>query len=166
MALDLTNLSARDAIVALKSYPRRFAESIEPINDDNVEAFASRPGPDGQSALDIAWSTAQTLADFRESLREVLVETDPELATLAQPSTLPSVAPPTMAATIGSLRREADALAEAIGHVDANSWKRTGTIAATGRTVTALDVVRDAVRIGSDNLRRADAAMAAARSGG
>ena len=47
MALDLSNLSPQDAIAALRSYPRRFAATLEPIkDDDNFEAIVSRPGPD------------------------------------------------------------------------------------------------------------------------
>lgn len=166
MALDLTNLSAHDAIAALKSYPRRFGEILGPVNDDdNVEVLASRPGPDGQSALDIAWETTYALGTCRASLHKVLVDTDPELAVPPPPSTSTSAAPATIATAIGGLRREAEALAETIDHVDPANWRRTGTIATTGQTVTAFDLVRDAVRIGSGNLRRADAAMSAARFG-
>ena len=55
------------------------------------------------------------------------------------------------------------ALADDLGRVPAEDWNRRGEIAGSGESVTALDLVREAVRRGSDNLRRAEAALAGAR---
>jgi hypothetical protein len=52
--------------------------------------------------------------------------------------------------------------ADEIEHVDADSWTRKATVGG-GRTVSALDVVREAVRVGAEAIRAAEAAMAHAR---
>jgi hypothetical protein len=68
---------------------------------------------------------------------------------------------------IDSLLRElkdaGTGLADEVQRVSADEWGRTATLAGADRTITALDLVREAVRTGTDNLHAAEAAMAAAR---
>lgn len=56
----------------------------------------------------------------------------------------------------------ANALADRVDRVPAGDWGRIAGLPGGG-TVTALDLVRDAVRTGHDELRAAERALAAAR---
>lgn len=167
MSIDVSRLSPQDAVAALRSYPRRYASLLEPVaDDDNVEAMARRPGPDGLSALDIVASAARSLGTVREALRVVEVDDRPALAFPVDQLDRPA-AGASGAAGIGEVlaafRNESTALADAVTHVDAGDWQRTGTDS-TGHQITALELVREAVRVGADNLPRTDTALAAARS--
>jgi hypothetical protein len=169
MALDVSRLNAVDAAVALKSFPRRYREALSSFKgDDNIEAMARRIGPDGDSAIDALTDTVRTIELLSQALQQVLVHDQPVLHTgvvdaaeRVWPSHGGSDEP------LDALLRELDDVATKLGdtveHTDAGEWKRTATIAGSDRAVTALDVVREAVRAGADNLRRVDASMAAAR---
>ena len=51
---------------------------------------------------------------------------------------------------------ECNALADTIRQVSADAWTRSGSIAGSGQDLTALDLVREAVRTGSEHLRAAE----------
>ena len=54
------------------------------------------------------------------------------------------------------------ALADAIDHVPADGWTRTGSVAGGG-TVSAIDVVREAVRVGRSGLSDIERTLKAVR---
>jgi hypothetical protein len=62
------------------------------------------------------------------------------------------------------LQLECERLAATIAGVGGDTWARKATVGG-GRTVTALDVAREAVRAGAEHLRAAERAMEAARRG-
>jgi hypothetical protein len=47
----------------------------------------------------------------------------------------------------------------------ADAWTRTGSVAGSGKTMTAIEIAREAVRTGSDHLRAAERAIQAAKRG-
>ena len=57
---------------------------------------------------------------------------------------------------------EAAALADAVAAVPGDQWNRTASVAGGG-TVTALEVVREAVRTGHDQLALVEKTLAALR---
>lgn len=166
MALDLSNLAPQDAIAALRSYPRRYRGSLEPVEgDDNFEALLSRPGPDGVSALDIASETAQRLEVIKGALDKIGVSDDPEIPAAAVDANAPIDAPTAsgdLRSVIDRLAAAATGLADRAERVAAADWNRTGTVAGGG-SVNALDVLREGVRVGADNLHRVDATVRAVR---
>jgi hypothetical protein len=163
---DVSNLSAPDAVVALRSFPRRFRSAVLPIADDpTVEALAERVGPDGHSALDHVVAVTNTLVLLGQALRQVLITEDPVLhAGVRDPGERAWETPPgtTVDGALDRLADEATAVADAADAVPSRDWSRTGTLAGGG-TITALDLVREAVRTASQGLVDAEAAVRAAR---
>jgi len=154
-ALDLSNLSSADAVVALRSYPRRYREAIFADDRGDAEARASQIGPTGHSVIELVTNTANTFVLLGQALHQVIVTTEPVVhAGVADAAQREWDLPPgtSLDAALGRLGDEATALAEAIARVHGNEWARKGQLAGGG-TITALDVAREAVRAGADNLR-------------
>jgi hypothetical protein len=167
MALDVSRLNAVDAAVALRSFPRRYREELSSFKgDDNIEAMARRIGPDGQSAVDITTDTVRSIELLSQALQQVLVHDQPVLhagVIDAAERVWPDAGDESLDSLLHELDDAATKLGETVERTDAGEWKRTATVAGSDRTITALDVVREAVRTASDNLRLVQAAMAAAR---
>jgi hypothetical protein len=164
------SLGPADAVVALRSFPRRFAELAGPeAGDEASEAAAS--GASAASATSAtegrqrwavvaaeAGQAAEAIAAISEDLRKVLIEDGPALATTGDTATAvrhggdPATA-------FDRLRAAADATAALVDHQPAEAWGRTGT--RPEGPVTAIDLVRDAVHAGVHHLRQAEAAESA-----
>lgn len=165
-SLDLSKMSASDAVVALASYPRRYRQTVLPVPDDPaVEQLAAQIGPAGHSALDLVVNTTSTWVLLGQSLHRVIVEDAPVLhAAVLDASVREWATPPatTIDAELARLESEADALAAAIGTVHGRDWDRTATVTG-GAGVTALDLVHEAVRAGAENLAAITTTLAAVR---
>ena len=150
--LDVSRLAPDDAVTALRSYPRRFREALTSVDLEDLP----------QEAVEHADHVARSVALLGEALRQVLVQEHPTL--------LPAVADDAARewAVDGSssvddvlafLTMECNGLAEAIADVPSDAWTRRGVAAGSGQEITALDIVRDAVRTGADRLRAAERAI-------
>ena len=156
MTLDVTRLSPADAVAALRSYPRRYGTALLPLDDDEAAQRALVMGPDGVAPIDLAYDTYATMAGLRRALEEVIVHDNPVLlAALFDPSQRHYSGPAgdDPDAILDLLGTEATGLADRVERVAVAEWSRSGTESGTGRAVTALDVVREAVRTAADNLR-------------
>jgi hypothetical protein len=150
--LDLSRLGPDDAVAALRSYPRRFREVLTSVEPDELP----------QDAVEHADHVARSLAMLAEAVRQVVVQEEPTL--------LPAVADDAARQwafdgssavddVLAFLSMEAEAFADAIGGVPADAWSRTGTVAGSGQRLSALDIVREAVRTGADHLRATEQAI-------
>ena len=162
---DLSHLGPQDAVVAFRSYPRRYAAELTGIQGDDVpDELAVRIGPDGESALQIVSDVTRTWSVLGAALAQVLRTDDPVLHPAVSDPTQrqwDTPAPETIDDGLALLGHEAEALADQIGGVlSATDWNRTGAIAGGG-SVTALDLVKDAVSVGADGLARVRATLAA-----
>jgi len=148
----VSRLSPADAVAALRSYPRRFHEVLTSVEPDLLPV----------DAIDEADHVARSVALLGEALRQVLVQDDPTLMpgvaddgrrewTMSASSSLDDV--------LAFLGMECNALADAVGNVPADAWTRTGTVAGTGEAMSALAIVREAVRTGADHLHAAERAI-------
>ncbi len=168
--LDLSRLSPSDAVAALRSYPRRFRALLTSLDEDErADDLVHRSGPDGQSAVDHADHVARSIAILGEALRQVLVHDEPTL--------LPAVAddgarewqmaaqPSNVETALDFLGVECNAMADTIEHTPADAWTRAGTVAGSGQTMSALEIVREAVRTGANHLHAAERAIEAAKRG-
>jgi hypothetical protein len=166
--LDVSRLSPADAVAALRSYPRRFRALLTPLDEDErADDLVHRAGSDGRSAVDHADHVARSVTILGEALRQVLVHDNPTL--------LPAVAddsarewqmaaqPESVEAALDFLDVECNGMADTVERTPADAWTRTGIVAGSGREMSALDIVREAVRTGSDHLRAAERAIEAAK---
>jgi len=167
-SLDLSKLSGPDAVAALRSYPRRYRQAVLPIADDpDVEALATRVGPAGHAALDLVVNTTNTWVLLGQALHRALVEDVPVLHAGVTDASERAWDPPpdtTVAAELDRLEDETGRLAEAVGAVHGREWDRPATTT-SGAKLTALDLVREAVRTGSDNLAEIERTLTAVRRG-
>jgi hypothetical protein len=168
--LDLSRLSPPDAVAALRSYARRFRTLLTSFDDDDVaraDDLVHRAGPDGLSAVDHADHVARSIAILGEALRQVLVHDEPTLLPAvaddsqrewemaAQPSAVDTV--------VDFLTVECNGMAELVENTPSDAWTRAGVVAGSGQKLTALDIVREAVRTGAEHLRAAERAIEAAK---
>jgi hypothetical protein len=164
---DLSHLSPQDAAVAFRSYHRRYQSELASIEgDDSIEEMAGRLGPGGESAAQIISDVTRTWAVLSEALRQVLVHEDAVLhpaVTDAMQRHWDMPIPDSVSESMVLLGHEAVALAQQVdGVLSAGDWNRSATVAGgAGRTVTALDVLRQAVAAGADGLSSLRATLAA-----
>jgi len=135
--------------------------------DERPDDLIHRAGADGLSAVDHADHVARSIAILGEAVRQVLVQDDPTL--------LPAVAddsarewqmaaqPTAATAALDFLDAECNAMADTVERTPADDWTRSGTVAGSGEKMTALAIVREAVRTGSDHLHAAERAIEAAK---
>jgi hypothetical protein len=146
--LDLSHLGPDDAVVALRSYPRRFRELFNSVDPDELPA----------EAVEHADHVARSVGLLGEALRQVLVQDQPVLMPGVASDAERDWAHGTTSSVddvLAFLDMECTAMAAAIGDVSSDAWTRTGSVAGTGATLTALDIAREAVRTGADRLRAA-----------
>jgi hypothetical protein len=142
VSVDPSTISPSDAAVAIRSYPRRWRGAFAVVEDEEQGQDLLRRGD--PSALDLLGRAVACLRGTDGWLRTTLVSDRPELT-------------PWPAAPDGSLDEldaAADALAGSVEAVDADAWQRTARL--SGRELTALDLVRQAVVSVSDDLREAE----------
>lgn len=155
---DLSRLSPPDAVVTLRSLPRRFRTALRPTDDDNFDEFAERVASSGQSPLDHLVDADRSLTMLHKALEQVLHNDHPVL----QPATIDPGGrdwPPTTAGLDGELAHletSANGLADLVERVPAGDWGRTGTVASGAGSVEALDLLREAVRTAITDLRAAE----------
>lgn len=160
---DVSRLGPSDALAALRSFPRRFRAAVA-LRDDEDDSVLRRVGPDGASAAEHVDRAGRTLAVLDRALQQVLASDNPAL----HPGVVDESAreftgeSPSVEAALDLVELEAGAMAETVDPVDADAWLRTGTVAGGG-TVTALDIVREAVRSVAAELADTEKAVSAAR---
>jgi hypothetical protein len=164
--IDLSRLAPSDAVAALRSYPRRYRGALRPIDDDNVEELAHRVGPDGRSSIGILSDVTRTMVILGEALHQISVNPTPVVhAAVIDPAERQWDTPPPedLADALALFADESNALAEAVDHVPTDGWTRTGTVAGGG-SISAIDVVREAVRVGRAGLGDIERTLAAVRN--
>ncbi|MFM8863075.1 MAG: hypothetical protein ACKOIA_11595 [Acidimicrobiia bacterium] len=150
-----------DAVVAMRSWPRRYRAELLPVDEPVVETRAVTIGPGGVSATDLAADTLRSLTLLERALHEVLVADEPVL----HPAIADRAARHWEAAVsespqsvLAQLDDRAESFAAAIERTDASEWTRGGVSA--GRRISALDLVREAVDTAASNLREMTALLA------
>jgi hypothetical protein len=165
MAHDLSNLSPADVAVTMRSLPRRFGEALAAGADEDADALASVIGPDGASALDHVADTGRMLALFGAALAEVVSGRHPVLpAAITDPGARQwEHAATDLEGELSLLTDEAGAVAGRVERTSAEKWTEVGRVVG-GTELTALDLVKEAVRVAVAGLHATEGAMAAARS--
>jgi hypothetical protein len=166
--LDVSRLSPKDAVNALRSYPARYRRVLTSFEEDEKpHDLVYRAGADGRSAVEHADHAARALALGGEAFRQVLVQHDPTIQQAVMDDSERDWAmdgTDDVDTVLAFLTTECDALADRAARVDAAAWNRAATVAGGGQRVTALDILRELVKTGSDQLRAAEAAIDDART--
>ena len=138
---DAASLSPPDAVVALRSLPRRFRAQVPGDADD------TRTGDVAAAAV----RAAASIAAIAVQLHQVLVEESPSLAGPPDPAP----------AQLVSADEAVDRLTHVVTYVaalaaaqPAQAWTRVGRRG--GSTVSAAELIRDAVHAGVHELRDAE----------
>ncbi|MFZ6002806.1 MAG: hypothetical protein ACOYXM_02630 [Actinomycetota bacterium] len=156
-----------DAIVALRSLDRRFHGLLAGrTEDESPDDLACRIGREGRSALDHVVGATRTITFLGRALEQVLIEDDPVLhpAVLDIPAReWPEVAG-SVDERVSELAWEADALADKVARVSAADWGRRARVAGHDTTVSALEVLWDAVDSAVDHLKAAEKVLEEVRN--
>ena len=161
-----TDLNPSAVTAALRSFPRRFRGTLSADPTKDRDEIAVLRTPDGRSVREVIAGTAHALATLGEATRRVLLSDGTSVPALAVASDAPAApaAPDdgaTLSALLDRLDEAASSVADPIASAPSAALLRTGT-APDGAAVTALDIARQAVRIGAGNLRATEKAMQAA----
>lgn len=169
-SIDVSHLSGPDALVALRSFPRRFRAAAIPIEGDpDVEEWAQRVGPEGRSVIDILWHTTSSWVLLGQALHQVLTTDDPVLhPAVADADARSWDTPPglTVEDALAQLSDGATELADKVAAIHSPDWNRTGRVAGVdgdAGVVSALDLVRETVRVGSEGLHAVQTTIDAVR---
>jgi DinB family protein len=153
---DHPNLSPSDAVVALRSFPRRYRGLLATDDDDRNGVAMRRPEAGGLSALEHAAHVANALEQAASDL-DAAHRADG--AQVADPAAAPTSGATDVESTLQRLSAACERLADAIGRYRPDDWTRT-IGAPDGRTVDALWLVRGAVQEGARHLRQAEQVIA------
>jgi len=136
--MDAGDLTPPDAVVALRSFPRRFRALVPPGDGTDDDHDRER-----RAAAEHAAAAAAAAIDAgTPDLRRVLLEDGPELG---------GAPPPAAGDPVARVAASATALADLAAAQPASVWARTGRRGAA--TVTAADVLRGAVDAAARELR-------------
>jgi hypothetical protein len=156
--LDVSRLSPSDAATSFRSFARRFRALFSGFDEDeSADAVLNRPGAAGATPAELAADAGRELAAYDEALRRFMVADEPDVSLGAEPSGPPS----SPQEALDAVTTAAERLAGRVDDVEPEDWTRTGR--AGGRRMTALDLVRDAVRAGSDRYRATERAVEESR---
>jgi len=169
--LDLSRMAPSDGSVALRSLTRRFASVLRPpIAEDRPAAhddLVQRIGPDGHSAVDHALHVVRSLTLIDRAIEQVMISDDPILHPAVTDDHARWVEdhgpPPEPDDVLADLAAASERLAARVDRVPATEWWRPGRVARDGGTVSAHDLLREAVGTAVTHLRDAERTVAALR---
>jgi hypothetical protein len=153
--LDVSHLSASDALTAMRTYPGRFRATATAPEGEDADEVAARAGASGTSAVDALADVIGTWLVLARGLDQVARTCEPLLHPAVLDAGQRSFTPPQEMGLDGLLEMIEEAAADVIaaaGHVSSGDWDREGRVAGGG-TVSALDLLHEAVRVGSEGLR-------------
>ena len=153
-------LSPSDAIVAIRSFPRRYTDVLARPDDDDLpdDPAKRRPAPDEWSALEHAALVPVVMDGVAEAIRIIEIRDRPDIA-------LPDERQPPPADSVETVLSDFHRASEhLVGVLDTvpttDGWGRTGRLPG-GDELSAIWLLRHAVHAGVHHLRQAEAAMRA-----
>ena len=157
-----------DAVVALRSLPRRFRALFAGLGEDeSPDDVAHRIGGDGHSALDHVTAATRTVTFLGRALEQVLVEDDPVLHPAVTDPAARAWEPVPAAGTVEEhlveLGAASGALADRAERVAPADWGRAARVAGADADVGAAAVLWDAVDSAVAHLRAAERTLAEVR---
>ena len=153
--LDYDTISPRDAVLAVRTYPRRYRSLLTHFDpDEDVdEVIRRKPAPDVWSALEYTVHVAEVLDLTAPTIRQIVSEDNPQLyffdSDEQAAAQLYNDWP--LLRALGELESACADLSSAIEFVEPEEWSRVGTFEWGQRE--AIDMARNAVHEGSHHLR-------------
>jgi hypothetical protein len=155
--LDLDAIQPPDAVVAVRSLPRRWRGTFAKAGDEeDIEALLRRrPADGGPSALDHACRVAEALALLDGHVRRTAVADQPDLSPAdVAPERVAACAGRSPEAALDQLTAGAEALAATLDGVPSGAWLRPATL--DGRLTDVRGLARAAAHEGTHHLREAE----------
>jgi hypothetical protein len=164
--MDLSSLAPSDIVVALRGLERRFRGLFAGLGEDESPDDVAHRVVGGWSPIEHIVAAAWGISAADRALAAVLTSDTPTLTAAdvdpeARPK--PGGVTGTVHERLSELGLEANAAADRVDDTPARDWARTGVVDGTGRTVTALDLARQAVDAGVTHLRAAEDVLRAVR---
>ncbi len=148
-------MSPKDAVVAVRSFPRRYRALLAtPGSADRPDAvFRRRPDSSTWSALEYTGHVADRLDHLGPAIRRITVEDHPAISVFDNDQRATEQAYNDLDRTevLGWLDLACAELASVLEGVSPDDWTRIGLLAGVPRD--ALTVARDGVHEGSHHLR-------------
>jgi hypothetical protein len=157
-----STMSPPDAVVTLRSLPRRWRGLFGDVEDDSDvgELASRRPSAGARSALEHLVHTASALEAAARHIRLVRATDRPSLDGPPQPGRSGDEA--SLPRALDQLDAAARSAAKEVESVPGTAWSRTGE--RSGRSVDLLTLTRETVRTGVEGLHAAEAALRQARA--
>ena len=153
--LDLDTIAAPDAIVAVRSFPRRYREAFRLLEDDE-DADAQvrrRPDPGTWSALEYAAHVRGVVELTDERVRPALRDDGPTVPSVPLEDDPWEGHDPgdDLDSVLAGLAAACDRLVKTLEGVQGDDWKRT--VVRDGEELTVLWLARNVVHEGAHHLR-------------
>ena len=165
---DPASVSPADAVVAIRSFPRRYRAPLTRFlkGEDGDVVLRQRPDPTGWSALEYAAHVRDAFRFGAHILRRVFSEDRPFFADVDPDRVAMDMGYNTQDPTVvaDELQQRAERLADVVEGAPADAWDRTAQFGRRG-DVTALWVVRYAVHEGNHHLLDVGRVLRAVRQG-
>jgi hypothetical protein len=152
---DAGTVSVPDAIVALRTFPRRWRAAMTLPPDEPDDVLRRRPSPDVWSALEYAAHTRDSIAINGWAMDRVLKEAHPVLEWPGgEEADIPASSAPDAAAALDELSASCERVAARAERTDAGDWRRPATLrGGRDEEVDALWFLHHCVHEGSHHLK-------------
>lgn len=168
--LDFSSITPPDAVVAFRSFPRRYRQLFAGIDDDDDvvvdEVVRRRPPSGGWSAIEYAAHVRDVLGLYERRIHATLAQEKPVFESVDPDSLAVEASYDTQSLdeVLEVLEADAASLAAAVEAIPDDGWARTGV--RDGEEVDVLWLVRQAVHEGSHHLRDVERVLREVRSRG
>lgn len=162
--LDYDTINRIDAVVALRSFARRYRETLQAVaaEDGGDARLRTRPTPATWSAVEYTAHVGDVLQDLASALRAMVRQDRPTIESDFDPDRAAEergYASRSVDQVLDELAAGAAAVVDAVEGLGDEEWARTGTFPFGERDVLAM--VRNAVHEGSHHLRDVEDVLAA-----
>lgn len=162
--LDYDTINRIDALVALRSFARRYGEVVRPVAADEGGdgRLRTRPAPTTWSAVEYTAHVGDVLQDLAAALSAMVHQDKPVIDSDFDPDRAAverDYASRSVDQVLDEVAAGAAAVIDAVDDIGEDDWARTGTFPFGERDVLAI--VRNAVHEGSHHLRDVQDVLAA-----
>jgi hypothetical protein len=162
---DASTVSVSDAVVSLRSFPRRWRAAFALLDEDDDDVLRRRPSPEVWSALEYAAHTRDSISINGWAMATALREDHPVLEWPGgADADIPASEAPDAATALDGFADACEKAAAKAQRTDAGSWRRPATLrGGRDEEVDALWFLHHCVHEGSHHLKDVHRVLAAVR---